>query len=265
MGTDSSKEVVDISVDLIDMNPYQPRTTFNEEDLKQLSASIIEKGELQALVVRKQDERYEMVAGERRYRAAKKAGLSTVPCIVRHLTNRQAAEIALIENLQRKDLDYLEEAEGYQRIIHEFSLTQEELAKRIGKSQSAIANKLRLLKLPEELRRNIPREIITERHARALLALPNKEAQISVMEKIYKNSLTVKETEEMVKIILRDLGPWDKDDEKGKVVKVLKDMRLFLNSIRSVVKELRKTGTDVVIKEREEEGFVDIKIRIIKK
>jgi ParB family chromosome partitioning protein len=258
--------IQNVPVTLIDPNPFQPRIDFNENDLQDLSNSIRKHGIIQPIIIRQKGDRYELIAGERRLRAGKKAGLQEVPVIIRQLTDREAAEMALIENLQRKDLNCLEEAEGYQRLLSEFGLTQKELATRIGKSQSAIANKLRLLKLPEAVKISISREIITERHARALLALPNEYEQLEVLNKVCEKGLTVKETEELIKKRLRKLDPWaDVEEQRGqRVVKILKDVRIFLNTMRNVVEELRETGTDVIMDERHQDRFIDIKIRIVK-
>lgn len=258
--------IQDVPVDLIEPSPFQPRIDFNESDLLELSNSIREHGIIQPIIVRHKGEKYELVAGERRLRASRMAGLDVLPAIVRQLTDREAAEIALIENLQRKDLNYLEEAEGYQRLLDEFGLTQKELAMRIGKSQSAIANKLRLLKLPEAVKAGISREIVGERHARALLALPSEQEQLDVLNQICEKGFTVRETEELIRKRLRKMGPWEDEEEQHgrRVVKILKDVRIFLNTMRKVVNELRETGTDVVMDERHHDGFIDIRIRIIK-
>lgn len=258
--------IQDVPVDLIEPSPFQPRIDFNESDLLELSNSIREHGIIQPIIVRQKGEKYELVAGERRLRAGRMVGLDVLPAIVRQLTDREAAEMALIENLQRKDLNYLEEAEGYQRLLDEFGLTQKELAMRIGKSQSAIANKLRLLKLPEAVKAGISREIVGERHARALLALPSEQEQLDVLNQICEKGLTVRETEELVRKRLRKMSPWEDEEEQHgrRVVKILKDVRIFLNTMRNIVKELRETGTDVVMDERHHDGFIDIRIRIIK-
>lgn len=258
--------IENVPVDLIEASPFQPRIDFNESDLLELSKSIREHGIIQPIIVRQKGDKYELIAGERRLRAGRMAGLEVLPAIVRQLSDREAAEMALIENLQRKDLNYLEEAEGYQRLIDEFGLTQKDLAQRIGKSQSAIANKLRLLKLPESVKSSISREIVGERHARALLALPSEKDQLEVLKEICEKGLTVRETEELVRKRLRKIGPWEDEEEpkKGRVVKIFKDVRIFLNSMRKVVKELRETGTEVVMEERHHDGFIDVRIRIIK-
>ena len=181
---DPAKAVQELPLNDIRPNPYQPRRQFSEGELAELADSIRRYGVLQPIVVRSGDEGLELVAGERRLRACKMLGLDTIPAVVRDLSDEDLAVLALVENLQREDLHFLEEAQGYQRLLEEFGLTQEELAKRIGKSQSTIANKIRLLKLSPPVQDFISREIISERHARALLKLPGEEEQLAILEKI---------------------------------------------------------------------------------
>lgn len=259
-------EVHNIPIDLINANPYQPRERFDEESLHELSESIKQHGVIQAIVVRRVGERYEVVVGERRLRACRLAGLSTVPAIVREMDEREVAEISLIENLQRKDLSAVEEAQGYQRLIQEFGLTQQGVAQKVSKDQSTVANKLRLLKLPPAVLENIAREIISERHARALLRLPNEEEQISMMNRICEGGWTVSQAEEAIEARIRELAQPDPGGgvEGRKVVRALKDLRLFTNSIRQVVRELRHTGIRVRFEEREAGDWLELRIRINK-
>lgn len=178
----NSHEVLQVDTALIEPNPFQPRKTFHDESLAELSSSIKEFGVIQPLLVRqKTDHSFELIAGERRLRASKLAGLALVPVIVKELTDQEMAELAMIENLQREDLHYLEEAEGFQQLIANFGFTQEELAVRVGKKQSTIANKMRLLKLAEDIRNTLRQENLTERHARALLKLDNYALQQQVL------------------------------------------------------------------------------------
>ena len=193
-----NNEIVKISIDKVVPNIYQPRKYFNEEAIEELSQSIREHGIIQPLTVRKMGEVYELVAGERRLRAAKLADLKTVPCNIVDITDSQSAEIALLENLQREDLNYIEVAEAYYNLINDHKFTQDELAKRMGKKQSTIANKLRLLKLSEKVRLICLENKLTERHARALLILQTEDLQLKVLDKIIKNGLNVKKTEELI-------------------------------------------------------------------
>ncbi|MDI3327754.1 MAG: ParB/RepB/Spo0J family partition protein [Alicyclobacillaceae bacterium] len=190
--------VSQIPIDELRPNPYQPRREFAEEKLAELVESVREHGILQPLIVRQGLSGYEIVAGERRFRAAKRAGLSTVPAVVRDLTDRQVMEIALIENLQREDLNPIEIAEAYATLMKEFSLTQEMLAERVGQSRSHVANMLRLLNLPPEVREHVSRGTLSMGHARALLSLNDPEQQRILADRIAKDDLSVRAVEQMV-------------------------------------------------------------------
>ena len=191
-------EVLYVNIESIIPNTYQPRKFFDEETLVELSQSIKQYGIIQPLTVRKRGVSYELVAGERRWRAAKLANIQTVPCNIIDITDTESAEIALLENLQREDLNFIEEAEAYYNLINEHNFTQDELANRMGKKQSTIANKLRLLKLDSKIRELCLENSLTERHARALLSLPNEEMQLKVVKKIIEQGLNVKKTEELI-------------------------------------------------------------------
>ena len=180
-------------------NRNQPRKTFVTEKLEELAASIREKGIIQPLVVLRKDDHYELIAGERRWRAAQKAGLREVPVVIQDVSEDTALEMALIENIQREDLNAVEEAEAYHALLERFSLSQEELAKRVGKDRSTIANALRLLKLPVEIKRDVVEERLSMGHARALLALDSPEDLKAARDEVIKSSLTVRATEALVK------------------------------------------------------------------
>ncbi|HTY20477.1 MAG TPA: ParB/RepB/Spo0J family partition protein [Geobacteraceae bacterium] len=180
-------------------NKSQPRKTFSSEKLEELAASIREKGIIQPLVVRKKGDHYELIAGERRWRASQRAGLREVPVVIQDVSDDTAVELALIENIQREDLNAVEEAEAYHALLEKFSLSQEELAKRVGKDRSTVTNALRLLKLPGEIKRDIVEERLAMGHARALLALDDQELQKKGRDEIIKRNLTVRETEALVK------------------------------------------------------------------
>src|SRR5690554_1405835 len=190
---------VEVPIAEIVPNPYQPRKEFPPESLEELAESIKNHGVLQPLLVRKVDEKHQLFAGERRLRAAKMAGLFMVPVVIKDIDDRTAMEIALVENLQREDLNPLEEAEAYKKLMDEFQLTQEEIARTVGKSRSAITNTLRLLNLPEEVRTRLVEKKITFGHARALLGLESTLDQIAACEEILKNDLSVRETEDLVR------------------------------------------------------------------
>lgn len=264
-----AREIVrEIPISLIKPNPYQPRESFDDESLKELCESIKEHGVIQPIVVRQVGEGFESVVGERRLRACRMAGLETVPAIVRDLSPGESAEVSLIENLQRKDLNVLEEAIGYDRLIKEFGLTQQEMAKRVGKSQSTIANKLRLLRLPDAVLEGLGREMLSERHARALLRIPSEREQLALFQRIYTQGLTVGQTEALIderqKEIRRKRARRKVRGQESGAIRAFKDIRLFLNSVRDVVRQLKATGVRVGIEERDEGEVLELRIRINK-
>jgi len=268
-GETGAKETVrEIPLDLIGPNPYQPREAFDEESLRELADSIREHGLIQPVIVRQLGEKYEVIAGERRLRACRLAGLQTVPAIVRDMSPGESAEVSLVENLQRKDLNVLEEATGYQKLLGEFGLTQQELAKRVGKSQSTIANKLRLLKLPKPVLDALASEIISERHARALLRLPSEQEQVMVLRRIHAQGLTVGQTEalidERLKEIRRKRVRRKVRGQEAGAVRAFKDIRVFLNSVRDVVRQLKATGVSVGFEEKDDGDVLELRIRIAK-
>jgi len=253
-----NKEIVNIKVDNIFPNTYQPRKFFNEEALAELSQSIKEYGIIQPITVRKIGEKFELVAGERRWRAARMADLQVVPCNVIDITDTQSAEIALLENLQREDLNFIEEAEAYFNLINDHKFTQEELAKRMGKRQSTIANKLRLLKLSDKVRVLCLENRLTERHARALLSLPTEELQLKIVEKVIKNSLNVKKTEELINTELLKLAGEQMKKRKGKGVLPGK---LYVNTIKQV---LTKFNIPAHYNLKDKEDCIEITVSIPK-
>lgn len=185
-------------VNTIAPNRYQPRTDFNEEELERLKESIAEQGVLQPLLVRHMDGAYELIAGERRLRAARSANLSHVPVVVKNLTDEQVLEVSIIENIQRANLNVLEEAEAYFRLMDEFGYTQEKVAKKIGKNRSTIANLLRLRGLPEKIKKSLLDEEISTGHARALLGAESLETQLALFEQVVAQKLSVRKTEQLV-------------------------------------------------------------------
>lgn len=262
---ENNENVKELDITVIKTNPFQPRKYFDPIQLDDLAKSIKQYGVIQPIIVRKIDNTYELVAGERRLRASLRIGLNTIPAIVRELSNKEIAEIAMIENLQREDLNFFEEAEGYKSLIDEFSLTQEEVAKKVGKSQSTIANKLRLLKLPDNVKENITLEIITERHARALLKLNNEDMQMEVLKEIYLKELNVRETDLLVEEYINATEETEKKEtKKKKVVRVFKDMRLYINTIKSAVTAIEDAGLDVTMKEEFYDDYVEVLIKIPK-
>lgn len=260
---DEQEQVEELPIHLIQASQYQPRVEFDEEDLDELAQSIAQHGVLQPVVVRKTEMGYELIVGERRLRACRRLGLTTIPAIVRDYGDKQAAELALIENLQRKDLRLFEEAEGYKRLLDEFGLTQEELAARLGKTQSSIANKLRLLRLPPSVREIISREILSERHARALLRLESEEQQLKIVNQVVEQGLNVRQTEELVQQMLSGKSA-EKVPKEGKRTFVLKDLRLFRNSIKSLTDTLKEGGLEVEIEERDGEDAFELLVIVRK-
>lgn len=256
-----------VQITEITANPFQPRKIFTQESLQELASSIEEYGIIQPLIVRSLADGFELVAGERRLRASKLAGLSQVPVIVKDFTDKEVAELAMIENLQREDLHFLEEAEGFQQLITSFGFTQEELAKRMGKNQSTIANKMRLLKLIPEVRGVVASEKLTERHARSLLKLEDSRLQLEVLELIKEKGLNVRETEELIEEFLEDIARQveEKSKPKRSVVKVIRDVRIFINTINNVVGEMKKTGLKIKVKQEQDEEYIHINLRIPKR
>ncbi len=232
----------------IQPNPRQPRDEIREEDLQELAASIREQGILQPLIVTQEgdSEQYTLIAGERRLKAAVLAGLEAVPVIVRQASEQQRLELALIENLQREDLSPLEAAEAYQQLADEFNLSHDEIAQRVGKSRVAVTNTIRLLKLPEAIRKALAEETISEGHARALLALETPQAQSAALQSILKHQLNVRQTEELV----RKMGG-EKPEQKPKPPKP--------TGIRALEEQLRNhLGTKVAIQHGSHGGTIII-------
>jgi len=197
-----------VPVAAISPNPLQPRTAFDSDALAELAASIREHGLIQPLIVTQQgSERYQLIAGERRWQAAQMAGLATVPVIVKEATPQQALELALVENIQRADLNPLEEAAAFRQLVDEFGLSQEQVAERVGKSRVAVTNTLRLLRLPAEVKQALADGTIQEGHARALLGLPTSQAQVSAVQVVVKRALSVRQTEELVRRIVEPPQP----------------------------------------------------------
>ncbi len=266
-GKNPQVQVDEIDISLIERSPYQARRQFDERELSDLAQSIENYGVIQPIVVRPVGEgKFQIVAGERRYRATALLGLRTIPAIVQKMDDEKAAAVSLIENLQRRELNYFEEAIAYSVLIEGFGLTQEELARRIGKSQSAIANKLRLLKLPEPVRDLISPEIITERHARSLLKLSAPEMQMEILRQIYERELNVKETEALVDELSHNNIPRESGLREGgqNVSMIIKDARIFINTIKETVKRARQTGVDIAMTERSGEDEYELIIKVRK-
>lgn len=250
-------KVVQIEIEKIEPNPYQPRHNF--DGLEELAQSICQNGILQPLTVRKENDIYQLVAGERRLRAAKLAGLSTVPCILVEMTGRNSALMALIENIQRQDLSVFDEAEAIAKLIDYYGMTQEDAAVKLGKSQSTIANKLRLLRLSEAVRRKIFEYDLTERHARALLKLDSEESRLNAVEIMHKRKLNVSAAENLVENMLEDQKEAISLKKRSAA---LKDVRLFVNTINKAIEMMKAAGINADSRKIQDDDFIEYIVRI---
>ncbi len=250
-------KVLFLPVEDISPNPDQPRRVFSQPELEELAASIRALGVLQPLTVRRREGQWELVAGERRLRAAKLAGLSQVPCLSVQVDSQSSSLLALVENVQRRDLDFWEEALALRQILDTYHLSQEELARRVGRSQSAVANKLRLLKLPDEALALLRAHGATERHARALLRLDSPERQLEAAEQVTARGLTVAQTEALVEQLLGD-----SPRRRKKPTFILKDVRLFLNTLSRSLELVRSAGVDARCRRQDTDDEILLTIRI---
>ena len=254
------REIREISIEQIHPNRYQPRLEFNDDALMELAQSIRENGLLQPITVRQDEEGYEIIAGERRYKACILAGYSEVPCNVMTADEQMMAELALVENIQRENLTSIEEAKAYVQIMRSSQLTQEELASRVGKSQSTIANKVRLLNLPEEIQEGISQRKITERHARALLSVA-PEQQAEVFHKIVKKGMNVRQTELMINDLKADKGEKKQEKKKPVFKGFTRNIKIAVNTIYQAVEMIRRTGITIDTEEQETDQDVRIIIK----
>lgn len=261
---EEKEEIHQIPVSHIVPNEYQPRTIFQEDKIDELAQTIKTHGIIQPIVVRKKGDKYEIIAGERRWRAVKKLNLETIPAIIKQFNDSQTASVALIENLQREELTAIEEARAYAQLIELHQLTQESLAQRLGKGQSTIANKLRLLQLPDEVQEAILKRQITERHARALIRIKDSPLLSKVLNDIIENGLNVKQTEELIKKIK---GENEQPKKKKKPIRkgISKDIRLAMNTIRKSVDMVTQTGMNIDTEEEDHEDYYQFTIKIRKK
>lgn len=257
-GLFESGKILYLPVEGLRPNPNQPRTQFDAGALEELADSIREHGILQPLSVRRRGEGWELVSGERRLRAARLAGLREVPCIAVDVDETASTLLALVENLQRRDLDYLEEAQALDKLIRTYHLSQEEAARRIGKSQSAVANKLRLLRLSPEVRVLLRRYGLTERHARALLRLEDPEKQRAALEHIAAMGLTVAQSEAYIENLL------SARPKRRKPTYLIKDVRFFLNTVSKGLTVMQGAGIDAQCARQETEENILLTIRIPK-
>lgn len=257
------KSVIYVPINRIFPNPFQPRRYFDQTALNELSASIKSVGVLQPISLRHASGgNYELIAGERRLRASKMANLTHIPAIVYDISDNDSAVIALLENLQRSDLSYLEEAEGYLKLIKYHNMTQEEIALKVGKTQSTIANKIRLLKLSDNIKNILTASHLTERHARALLKLESEEERLKVLDKVVKNDLNVAKTEELIQTLL--CGETNDAKKKKRFFAGFRSVQIVVNTIRQSVGMIKNAGMDATIKERIYDEYAEYTIKIVK-
>lgn len=247
-----SKPDVMVPISKVEPNKEQPRKNFDEDALLELAESIKQFGVLQPLLVQDRNDYYEIIAGERRWRAAKLAGLKQVPVIIKHLTDQEIVEISLIENIQREDLNPIEEAIAYKRLLNEFNLKQDEVAERVSKSRTAVTNSMRLLKLNDKVQQMVIDDMISTGHARALLAIADEEKQFTIAQKIFDEKLSVRETEKLVKKYQK---------MKASPVKDVNQDKVKLDAVYQEVEEKMKTilGTKVIINQKDSmKGKIEI-------
>ncbi|MCH4825581.1 nucleoid occlusion protein [Planococcus halocryophilus] len=259
----ASEEVMKLPLDKIHANKYQPRTIFDEEKIEELARTIHVHGVIQPIVVRNSEREgeYEIIAGERRFRAMKSLEWTEVPAIIRNLSDKETASIALIENLQREELTSIEEAHAYRNLLDIQEITQEALAQRLGKGQSTVANKLRLLKLPEEIQTALLNRLLTERHARALLQVKDAEQQKKLFDETIEESLNVKQLEAKVTKLLSTEPKKPKARKKA----FSRDMRIAMNTIKESLSMVSKSGIDLTTEEEEHDEYYQITVKIPKK
>ena len=254
-------EVVQIPIDKIVPNPGQPRTIFKDEAIEELSNSIREYGVLQPILLRDDGKTYSIIAGERRFRAAQLAGLEKMPAIIKSMENKEVALIALVENVQREDLNFLEEAKAYKKLMDEFGLTQNEIAAKVSKKQSTISNKIRVLSLPDDIREKILENKLTERHARALLKLNDENDRRRVIERIVANSLNVKQTEKIIDEIQQK-----KEESLRKRNKInYISYKIYINTLRKAFNQIKEMEKNAIFEQVDKGEYLEVKITLPKK
>ncbi|MBR2133327.1 MAG: ParB/RepB/Spo0J family partition protein [Eubacterium sp.] len=255
------KEITQIPTEKLLPNPYQPRKQFKSEDMLALSNSIRENGVLQPLLCRRinNSDYFEIVAGERRLRASILANLKTVPCVIIDCSYEQSAVYSILENIQRSDLDFFEEAQAISKLIENFGMTQAEVAKKLGKSQPALSNKLRLLRLPVDVRYFIEKNGLTERHARALLQINDENDMWTVLKAIVERKLNVEQTEAYISSLTNKTPK-----PKNNVVRIFKDVRIFVNTFNKAIQTMKDAGIDAQSDKTETDEYIEYRVRIPK-
>lgn len=259
---DKQKEehkIIQVPVNEIIPNPHQPRTEFDYNDISSLAESICQNGILQPLSVRKIAKGYELIAGERRLRAAKLVKLKYVPCIVHDISERTSAILALVENIQRQDLSFFDEANAIEKLISFYGMTQEDAAVKLGKAQSTIANKLRILKLSDEEKELILKFNLTERHARSLLRLANKQDRLEIIGRIIKYNLNVERTEQVIDEYIGKVR--EKESYKKRSI-VFRNVKLFVNTINKAVETMKAAGIPADSEKIQNEDYIEYRVKI---
>ncbi len=257
-------KLVQVPIKDILTNPHQPRKVFSPESINELAQSIKQYGLIQPVTVRNTGNgKYELIAGERRLRACIMADLKTILAIIIEASNCDSAALALIENLQRENLNYMDEAEGYSNLIVDFGLTQEELAQKVGKTQATIANKLRVLRLCPRVKKVLRENDLTERHARALVRLDSEAAQIKALDVICSKGLNVKQTDEMIDLMLNPVQA-KKLKRRNTPIRVFKDIRIFANTIKQAIDMMNQSGVNATAEKKENDDYIEYIVRIPK-
>jgi len=262
---EKNSKAVYLPIESVRPNPYQPRKEMCDEALKDLCASIKQYGLMQPIVVRQINEwDFELIAGERRLRACKMLGMPQISAVVVRVGGTDSAVMALIENIQRENLGYMEEAEAFCTLLSEHGITQEELAERLGKKQSTIANKIRILKLSPQIRSILAEHNLSERHARALLRLPDEKSRIKALNIIIGRGLNVQKSEELVEAMLGGGESQKKQIPETRNIRIFKDVRIFSNTIRQAVDMMKKSGILAQTSKVENEDYIEYTIKIPK-
>lgn len=254
-------EIIQVPIHQIVANPYQPRKIFSEAELGELAESIKHMGLIQPITVRAVADQFEIIVGERRFRAAQLVGMTHIPAILANITDEQSAVLALIENIQRQDLNFVEEAEAYQSLLEKHGMTQKELAERVGKKQSTISNKLRILNLPDDVIDLLLTNELTERHGRALLKLNSEEDVRHVLKAVIKNGLNVKGTEKLIESIL---SVEESHEEKKQNIKYSINYKIYVNTVKQAYETILNTGADVKYSEKDKGNYIEVVVKIPK-
>lgn len=255
------EQVIQIPTEKLLPNPYQPRKQFKSTEMLSLADSIKENGVIQPLLCRRinNSDYFEVIAGERRLRASILANLQTVPCVIVDCEYKVSAIYSILENIQRSDLDFFEEAQAISQLVNHFGMTQEQIGKKLGKSQSSLSNKLRLLKLPVDVRYFIEKEGLTERHARALLRLENEKQMWTCLKVVTEKHLNVEQTEAYIDQITNK-----QPKARHNVIKVFKDVRIFVNTVNKAIKTMQEAGIDATSDKTETDEYIEFRVRIPK-